>query len=105
MSGPEVIKIGDIAPPDFELPKLDTVKNKTVRIIGFNLDVSQFGEYVTIQTLKNGDFVTTSAVVIKQLKTVAERLARDKKQLGPTRVLEAKITVKKATDGEYFILK
>lgn len=99
-----IIKIKDIAPPDFELPKLDTMKGKTIFIVGFNLDVSQFGDYVVINTNGQGDFVTTSAIVIKQLRKVAASLVRDKKKLGPDLMLESKVTVKKAKEGEYFIL-
>lgn len=104
MSKPEIVKIKDIAPPDFELPKLDKLKGKTIFIVDFLVDVSQFGEYAVIFTKENGNYVTTSEIVIKQLKRIARSLSANGVKLGKDKIIEAKVKATKAKEGEYYML-
>ncbi len=101
----EIIAIKDIAPSDFELPKLDEIKGKEIIIVGFYIDVSQYGEYVVINTLKKGNFITTSKFVIKQLKRVAKNLTEQEKALSEKVSLKAKVSEKKETEATYYILE
>lgn len=104
MSEPKIVKIDEIAPPDFELPKLDQLKGKTIFLVDFVLDTSQFGSYAVISTKGQGNYVTSSEIVLKQLKRIARNLSQNGKQLGRDLIIEAEVEAVKAKEGEYYIL-
>lgn len=104
MSEPKVVPIHHLAPPDFELPKLDKLKGKTLFIVDFTLDVSQFGEYAVIDTKEQGNYVTTSEPVIKQLKRLAKELSRRGETLGRDVIVEAIVKAEKGEKGDYYTL-
>lgn len=101
----ETIEIKDIAPSDFELPKLDKVNGKIIHIKGFFFDVSNYGDYVVINTVNQGDFITTGEIVIKQLKRIAKTLSEQAKQLSEALTIKAKVEAREASEGKYYILK
>lgn len=102
---PEIIEIKNIAPSDFELPKLDKVSGKKILIIDMVFDVSHHGEYVVINTMKNGHFITSSETVMRQLRRVAKNLTAQGKKLSKETAIRAKVSVKEATEGKYYILE
>lgn len=104
-NGIEIVKIKDIAPSDFELPKLDQLENKEVYITGFMLDMSQYGEYAVINTLGQGAFITTGQVIIKQLKRAQKRLIEQGKTLNEKTVLQGTVKAIEVKDGKYYILE
>lgn len=104
MGEPKVVKIGDVAPPDFELPKLDQVIDKTIFLVDFIIDVSKFGEYAVIYTKGQGIYHTTSEPVIRQLKRLARYLSTNSQKLGKDMIVEAIVKAEKGEEGDYYTL-
>ena len=102
---PEIIDIKNIAPSDFELPKLDSVSGKKILITSMAFEVSHHGEYVVIETMKHGHFITSSETVMRQLRRVAKNLTAQGKRLSKETAIRAKVSVKEATEGNYYILE
>jgi len=101
----KVIKVKDLAPPDFELPKLDELINKKIFLIGFDLETSKLGKYAVIHTVAQGTFFTTSEIFIKQLVRIEKRLEDQGKVLGKGVIVEGKVKSKKGKLGDYYIFE
>lgn len=70
---PETVDFSTISDAkDFALPKLGDLVNKEFRISSVRFGDGQFGEYAIVDVLDEGDYRTSSDVLVRQLHTIAE---------------------------------
>lgn len=97
--------IQELAPPAFELPKLEEVIDQEVRIISVEFDISNFGEYCVLEFEEQGLHVTTGEFVIKQLKRAIKSMTNKGVRLSQVNAILGTIAQKESKDGKYYFLK